>query len=159
MELSKIPTMDLLREIARRCGEGDPGLVPDWARQCIGAVAAAMEISVAELMTVRGRSKYAAKSRQLAMALLREKHPNRSLSEIAGLWGQHHALVSLAAEAVARRVKQEPEFGRQFKKAVSLLAGMGAACRREASLAGDPGDSAASTHPEGHPPLENDFKP
>lgn len=158
MDLSEVPTIDLLEEIGRRCSEGRPKAYPAWAAPVIEAVCEVMQVTVRDLLLVRTRTARAVLPRQLAMAFLYWKVKGQKQTTISALWGQDHAMVSHATQAIERRRRMQPGFATVcslIEKRIDELTaarrtGEGAtpaACCRISPPEGESGNFAGSSAP------------
>ena len=128
MNLSSLPTLALLAELGRRCQAACDPAVPSWARPVLALVAEEEGITLAELMDTTNHSASAARSRHLAMAILQETHPRRSLSEIAGIFSLSHVMAIHARRRIVLLVAQSPAIAAKWHSVITSC-GQQAHCR------------------------------
>lgn len=132
MQLQDLPTLRLLAELGRRCQDqvqaAAVASIPLWARPVLVAVAEEEGILLADLMTVSSRQPAAALARHLAMAILHETQPARSLGEISGLWRQDHGMVLHARRRIRLLAAQSGDARAKHHRILTSLAAH--ACRR-----------------------------
>jgi chromosomal replication initiation ATPase DnaA len=123
MDLSEIPTPDLLMEIQRRCnaGENHVCLAPVWAVEILRLLAEVEGVTLRELVEVSNRSEAASTLRHMAMALLRGLVPHRSLEEIAAIWKQDHSTVIYAVRRIDSKTITDPAFRRRWQAVIDAL--------------------------------------
>lgn len=122
MDLSEIPTPDLLMELQRRCSiaENHVSLTPEWATPVLILVAEFEGMTLRQLMHVANRTDEASLRRHMAMTLLRGTMPKRSFAEIGALWNQNHATVVNAVRRIDAEVVTNPAFRLRWESLVHL---------------------------------------
>lgn len=102
MPLKDFTDLQLLAELGRRLHTAEQSTIPSWAQPVLAAVAREEGITLIELMDTSSHSATAVLSRHLAMAILHETRPERSLAEIAELWDMDHGMVIYARKRIRR---------------------------------------------------------
>lgn len=123
--LSHIPTAALLAELEIRVGlyQAAPSM-PDWARPALAAVVAVMEVTMADLLRPGSRAIADALPRMVAMAVL-DATAERSLMDIAGLWGMDHGTVIHARRRIRSLVAGNPVLAAKLQSVMALVRGDG----------------------------------
>lgn len=122
IDLSTIPTNQLLLEISRRCARISG---PSWAYPVLAAVAAEEEITLEALLDASHRTSACSFQRHLAMALLEQLHPERSLQEIGDIFGQDHGTVIHARRRLGDMRDTEPPTEAKWQRLIMHLGGDG----------------------------------
>lgn len=117
-----IPSLSLLAELGRRLNVASEATLPAWARPVLAAVAAEEAVSIAELMDHSTRAPAAAHARHLAMAILHETRPERSLADISALWQQDHGIVLHASRRMRLLAAQSGDVRAKHHRILTALA-------------------------------------
>ncbi|MEI6605126.1 MAG: hypothetical protein WCP35_07440 [Verrucomicrobiota bacterium] len=128
MPLNDYTDLQLLAELGRRLHTAEQSTIPSWARPALAAVAHEEGITLIELMDTSSHSASAALSRHLAMAILHETRPERSLAEIAELWDMDHGMVIHARKRIRRLNAQSADMRDHCHRILTRLA-TGDCCR------------------------------
>lgn len=122
MNLSAITDAQLLAELGRRLHTAGQSTIPGWARPALDAVAHEEGLTLIELMDTSSHSASAALSRHLAMAILHETRPERSLAEISELWDMDHGMVIHARKRIRRLNAQNADMREHCHSILTRLA-------------------------------------
>ncbi len=122
MPLSAFTNLQLLAELGRRLHTAEQSTIPGWARPVLDAVAHEEGLTLVELMDTSSHSASAALSRHLAMAILHETRPERSLAEISELWDMDHGMVIHARKRIRRMNVQSQDMRDHCNRILTRLA-------------------------------------
>lgn len=116
MKLCEMETADLIAELRRRTPRH-----PQWARPVLELVARMYETAPEVITQPANRCHGPAEARHVAMALLYHLRQDKSLPEIAALFGQDHTLVVYAARKVDRMARRDAGFSARLGEVIAAL--------------------------------------